>query len=88
MYSSINISGYRSLSRLTIEPLGRINLLVGENNSGKTSILEAIHLLADGARGSLLDVALRRGECLVAEDNGNGRPYLQDIRQVFSGRER
>ena len=37
----------RFLSRirnLTMENLGQINIIIGENNSGKTSILEAIQL--------------------------------------------
>ncbi|MDP9010154.1 MAG: AAA family ATPase [Pseudomonadota bacterium] len=29
-----------------MDGLGRINLLVGKNNSGKTSVLEALYLLA------------------------------------------
>ena len=45
MYSSIRINGYRGLDSFRMEGLGRVNLLVGANNSGKTSILECIELL-------------------------------------------
>jgi energy-coupling factor transporter ATP-binding protein EcfA2 len=38
----ITIHAFRGLRNLTLEKLGRINLIVGANNSGKTSVLEAI----------------------------------------------
>ena len=36
------IKAFRKISNVTLNDLSRINLFVGENNSGKTSILEAI----------------------------------------------
>lgn len=42
---TIEIHGFRGLKRLRLENLGLINILVGENNSGKTSVLEAITIL-------------------------------------------
>jgi ABC-type Mn2+/Zn2+ transport system ATPase subunit len=42
----LQISAFRGLRDLRLEDLGRVNLLVGGNNSGKTSILEAIMLFA------------------------------------------
>ena len=45
LYTSMEIKGYRGLSSLRLDGLTRINLLVGTNNSGKTSILECIGLL-------------------------------------------
>ena len=42
----IEIKQYRGLKNMTLEKLSRINVLVGENNSGKTSILEAIELMS------------------------------------------
>jgi AAA15 family ATPase/GTPase len=41
---SLIIDGYRGFDHYEMHGLGRVNLLVGENNSGKTSILEAIAL--------------------------------------------
>lgn len=45
-YSSVNIRRYRKIANLEIKKLRQINIFVGENNSGKTSLLEAVYLLA------------------------------------------
>jgi energy-coupling factor transporter ATP-binding protein EcfA2 len=42
---SVTIDGFRGLRNLTLEGLGPVNILVGENNSGKTSVLEALSIL-------------------------------------------
>jgi len=65
MISSIEIEGYRGFERFTMEGLGRLNLLVGTNNSGKTSALEALYLLtSQGDPYALWNVLWRRGERL------------------------
>lgn len=48
MFTSLRVSGYRGLKTLEVERLGRVNLVAGRNNSGKTSLLEAVFLLAHG----------------------------------------
>lgn len=45
MLRSVKIENFRGLQSLDLQDLGRLNLLVGANNCGKTSILEAIQLL-------------------------------------------
>lgn len=61
MLTSLGIRNYRGFESLDIERLGRINLIAGKNNSGKTSLLEAILLLSGGGRADLagLPVILR-----------------------------
>jgi AAA15 family ATPase/GTPase len=44
-FSEITISDYRIFKGLTFKNLSKVNLIVGENNTGKTSFLEAIGLL-------------------------------------------
>ena len=44
-FESLNIKSYKGLENLKIDRLNKINLFAGENNSGKTSLLEAIRLL-------------------------------------------
>lgn len=45
-FSRIQVKGYRGIDGLVLDEPGRINLIVGMNNAGKTSLLEAIYLLA------------------------------------------
>ena len=45
-FSSIEVESYRGISGLVLEDPGRINVIAGVNNAGKTSLLEAIYLLA------------------------------------------
>lgn len=45
MLDRVKIQNYRVFSELEIAPLGRINLFTGQNNSGKTTLLEALFLL-------------------------------------------
>ncbi|MFC1587574.1 ATP-dependent endonuclease [Planctomycetota bacterium] len=52
---SININGFKGLNKIHIEDCSNINVFVGKNNSGKTSILEAIKLFEIGLRGKKLD---------------------------------
>ena len=44
MIDNIKIEGYRAIEKLEISPK-RINIFVGANNSGKSSILEFLSLL-------------------------------------------
>lgn len=45
MIESLRIHGFRCFNRLEINHLSDVNLIAGMNNSGKTSLLEAVFLL-------------------------------------------
>src|SRR5450756_928752 len=47
MLKSLQIKNFRGLRDLKIEPLKRVNLITGQNNTGKTGVLEALVLLLD-----------------------------------------
>ncbi|HTN85032.1 MAG TPA: AAA family ATPase [Sorangium sp.] len=60
-FTDILIERYRGLKGLKLPALSRVNMLAGLNNAGKTSVLEAVHLLArQHDVTGLLDVVQKR----------------------------
>ena len=53
MLKHLQIRNFRGFNALQIDPLSSINLIAGENNSGKTSLLEALFLLAGAGNAQL-----------------------------------
>jgi hypothetical protein len=45
--NKVSIDGFRGLRNLSLDDLGPLNILVGENNCGKTSVLEAFSILCN-----------------------------------------
>lgn len=71
MLDHIHIENFRLFKHLDIPKVGQVNLITGKNNSGKTTLLEALRLWANqGAyyifESNLLDILGSRGEI-----NGN-----------------
>jgi AAA15 family ATPase/GTPase len=63
MLRDLTIQNYRTLKDFHIDGLARVNLLVGMNNTGKTSLLEAIYLLVNqGEVNCLLEIINKRLE--------------------------
>ncbi|MEM8643025.1 MAG: AAA family ATPase [Cyanobacteria bacterium P01_G01_bin.54] len=92
MLTSLKIENYRCFKSFELESLGRINLLVGKNNSGKTSILEMLEmLLAQNPLKSLEGILERRGEAIEINyhsgnvDSENQSNYLS-AQCIFNGR--
>jgi energy-coupling factor transporter ATP-binding protein EcfA2 len=87
MIDSLRVNGYRGFSKYTVRNLGRINLLVGQNNCGKTSLLEALHLLwANQDLNALWQTLSRRGEQPVVEQvPGRGFQQEVDVSHCFTG---
>lgn len=46
--SRLSVTSLRNLSSIELFPINGVNLIVGSNGSGKTSLLEAIYLLGSG----------------------------------------
>jgi AAA domain, putative AbiEii toxin, Type IV TA system/AAA ATPase domain len=83
MITSIQIRGYRGFEDFEMSGLERVNLLVGTNNSGKTSVLEALYLLTSrGAPLALWQVLWRRGERLP--ERSPNSPEM-DVCHLFTG---
>jgi ABC-type branched-subunit amino acid transport system ATPase component len=65
MLRNLRITNFRGLREFAMSGLGRVNLLVGTNNCGKTSVLEAIHMLSvPGSAVPLWQAQVRRGELI------------------------
>ena len=60
MLKTIAVANYRSL-RDIVAPLGQLNLVSGENGSGKSSLYRALRLLADTARGGVVASLAKEG---------------------------
>lgn len=90
MITAFRIEGYRAFDRFEMNSLGRVNLLVGTNNSGKTSVLEALYLLSTrGEPSSLWQLLFRRGERSIAESQVNRQDLgiEFDVSHLFHGHE-
>jgi energy-coupling factor transporter ATP-binding protein EcfA2 len=85
MLGTLHLHKFRGFNDYELADLTRVNLLVGKNNSGKTSILEAIHfLVSKGDPFVLVRSASRRDEFSYAR----GRPAQAepaDISHCFFG---
>ena len=79
MLETLAIRGFRGFESYRLADLTRVNLLVGKNNCGKTSVLEAIELLVCGGHPSvfLRANARRRGAGM--------RQVSSDVSHMFFG---
>ncbi len=59
-FTEVFIHEYRRLSGLRFSNLGKINIIAGVNNTGKTSVLEALALLGQLKVVSLLELGRKR----------------------------
>jgi AAA15 family ATPase/GTPase len=92
MLKSIKIDNFRCFQSFELQQLGRINLLVGENNSGKTSILEAIQIFCSRCNLEILRETMnQRSEYFyddeLRRESAIGRDGELDIRHLFYGHE-
>jgi len=82
VFDRIQISGYRGFETIDLPQLGQVNIFVGDNNSGKTSLLEAISILCNPLDPfQWLEVSQRRlyfGRSLLAL-----RPDLEAVKWIF-----
>lgn len=63
MFTTLQVNGFRAFSGFEVPDLARVNLFVGRNNIGKTTLLEAIQLLATGdVPAALASLCAERGE--------------------------
>jgi predicted ATPase len=73
-FKSLEVQGFRGFSDFRVDHLSKVNLITGKNNSGKSSLLEAIRILATGgALGTFRDILAYR------EESGNLDGMEEDL---------
>lgn len=91
----LDIASLRRFDRISLAPAQGLNLLTGHNGAGKTSVLEALHLMAYGRsfRGRVRDGLVRQGapavEIFVEWQDAAGRSHRAGLRhagQTWEGR--
>lgn len=85
---SLSITGFRGIANLSIPRLGRVTLVTGENNTGKTSILEGVRLLTEESSLEVIREILRfREEDILGlsenRDSQGGAAFL--VSALFHG---
>ena len=77
-FTSVSVRQYKRLQHFELTMPSRINLIAGLNNSGKTTLLEAIYLLTrQNDFTGLLETIRRRGK--VAEDHLNPEWFVSQL---------
>ena len=80
MYKSFRVKNFRCFKDLQINDLGRVNLIAGKNNTGKTALMEAALMLSSPLTPNLLlDLLSSRG---IIDSDKNRRDVWQ---QIFYG---
>ncbi len=89
LLNSLEIQNFRGFRHLQIERLGRVNLIVGKNNVGKSSLLEALYLYVRRAAPTLiwefLD-ARDESRYLPSSRAGMVEASLSALKYLFFGR--
>jgi hypothetical protein len=84
---SLSISGFRAFQNLEIDKVGRVNLIVGKNNVGKTCLLEALRLYTQRGNPSvILNMLYSREEHTpYPQDQMDSEEQLKAISYIFHG---
>jgi len=84
----LDISGLRRFQLVSLAPGPGLNVLTGDNGAGKTSVLEALHLMAYGRsfRGRVRDGLVRQGdpavEIFVGWEEASGKARRAGLRHT------
>ena len=88
-YPDLSIEGYRGFNNLSIPQLGRVTLITGRNNTGKSSVLEALRLHAQNATPPLVRSILIFREEFHRTGDDDGRSSEHDgpinVSPLFNG---
>jgi AAA15 family ATPase/GTPase len=89
MLNSLEIKNFRILEDFKVSNLGSVNLIVGKNNSGKSTVLEALRIYAGNANRELLEkIAKGHDETYCLRENEQIESDIQlPFEDFFFGRQ-
>ena len=85
MLQTLEMHGFRGFESYRLSNLARVNLLVGKNNCGKSSVLEAIELLVSGGNPAVFLRSLQRRGDTGVRYPAKPREWPVDVSHVFFG---
>lgn len=81
--ANLTIEGFRSFRELKLEGLGRVNLITSRNNMGKSSLLEAVRILAsDSPLATIHSILTHREEDVFDTDEPSKQEYAEIALQI------
>ena len=83
MINNLTIRNFRLFDELEIPKLGQVNLVVGKNNSGKSSVLEALMILASQGNPITLATLLGQHDENLRFDNPLADSNIGNIESSF-----
>ncbi|MDM8519987.1 AAA family ATPase [Anaerolineales bacterium HSG6] len=82
MLDGVTIQNFRLFEQFSIDNLARVNLIVGKNNVGKSSLLEALYLMVNqNSPETLIKILEERGEYVFSGKTTRSRNY--QINHIF-----
>lgn len=84
MYSYLKAKNHKGISEIKLEDLGHINIICGKNNSGKTSILEALNNPKKFAIGKRVESKGWLEELFAPEADKYSTPNPRQCKNWFS----
>ena len=82
-FESVELKRFRAFRALSIHGLGRVNLITGRNNTGKSSVLEGLRILTTNAALDVIcDILRYREEDGVGADEEGHSPDPESMFQV------
>ncbi len=82
IFDYLRIQGFRGLKSLELSDLGKVNIFVGDNNSGKTSLLEAISTFCNPL-DPLHWIGISKRRSSVGRTVLPVRPSLEPVKWIF-----
>jgi predicted ATP-dependent endonuclease of OLD family len=68
MFTGVRLQGYRSYEDSGVQPLSAMTVVIGKNNTGKSTVLRAIYQIQQGAPWADDDIRLGHAQVRIELD--------------------